>query len=103
MSWGSSVSIVSDYRLDDQGSIPGGRKEFVLWPVSRQAEAHPASYTIGTGGPYPGGKRGWGMMLTTYPHLMLRSRMSRSYIFSPPWHQHGITGQLLHIIHKVNT
>jgi hypothetical protein len=28
VSWGSSVSIVSDYRLDDQGSMPGGGKEF---------------------------------------------------------------------------
>jgi hypothetical protein len=29
-SWGSSVSIVSDYRLDDRGSIPGRGKGFFL-------------------------------------------------------------------------
>jgi hypothetical protein len=32
-SWGSSVSIVSDYRLDDQGSIPGKGKGFFLCPL----------------------------------------------------------------------
>jgi hypothetical protein len=42
--------------------------------------AHPASCTVGTGGPSPGLKRGRGMTLTTHPHLVPRSRMSRSYI-----------------------
>jgi hypothetical protein len=44
--------------------------------------AHPASCTVGTGGPFPGVKLGRGVMLTTHPHLVLRLRMSRSYI--PP-------------------
>jgi hypothetical protein len=36
MSWGSSVTIVSDYRLEDRGSSPGrGKGFFSLAPVSR--------------------------------------------------------------------
>jgi hypothetical protein len=30
MNWDKSVSILSDYRLDDRGSIPGTGKEFFL-------------------------------------------------------------------------
>jgi hypothetical protein len=33
-SWGSSVSIVSDYRLNDRGSIPAEAKDFPLATVS---------------------------------------------------------------------
>jgi hypothetical protein len=29
--------------------------------------------------------------LTTYPHLVPRSRMSRSYTSSPPKHLHGVS------------
>jgi len=36
-----------------------------------------------TGGPFPGAKRSWGVTLTTHPHLVTRSRMSRSYTSSP--------------------
>jgi hypothetical protein len=46
------------------------------------------------GGSSLGVKRGWGMMLTIHPHLVLRSRMSKSYISSPSWHLRGIAGQL---------
>jgi hypothetical protein len=42
----------------------------------------------------PGLKRGRGVTLTTQPHLVQRSRMSRSYIFSPPWHLHCVAGHL---------
>jgi hypothetical protein len=38
----------------------------------------------------PGVKHGWVMTLTTHPHLVLRSSMSRSYTSFPPWHQHGV-------------
>jgi hypothetical protein len=56
-SWGSSVGVVSHYRLDEQGSIPSRAKGHSLQPVSRPAlEAHPASYPMGTGDPFPGGK-----------------------------------------------
>jgi hypothetical protein len=39
---------------------------------------------MGTGGPFPGAKCGWGVTLTTHPHLVPRSRMSRSCTSSPP-------------------
>jgi hypothetical protein len=55
-SWGSSVSIVSDYRLD-WGSIPQQRqRNFPLVSVQISYEAHPASYPKGTGSSFPGGK-----------------------------------------------
>jgi hypothetical protein len=41
-----------------------------------------------------GVKCGWSVTLTTHPHLVPRSRMSRSCISSPPWHLHGIVGNL---------
>jgi hypothetical protein len=54
----SSVSIVSDYRLDNQGSIPCRDKGFVSSSlyVETSSEVHPASYPTGTGGPFPRGK-----------------------------------------------
>jgi hypothetical protein len=36
-------------------------------------EAHPASYPMGTGGPFPGVKSGLGMTLTTQPNPVPRS------------------------------
>jgi hypothetical protein len=56
-SWGSSVIIVSDYRLDDRGSIPGRGKGFSCsLCVQTGSGAHPAPYPMGTGGPFPWGK-----------------------------------------------
>jgi hypothetical protein len=57
---GSSVSIVSDYGLNDRGigvRFPEGAKDFSssLF-VQTGSGAHPASCTMGTGGPFPGGK-----------------------------------------------
>jgi hypothetical protein len=46
-SWGSSVNIVPDYRLDNRSSIPG------RGCVQTSSEANPAYYPIGTGGPFP--------------------------------------------------
>jgi hypothetical protein len=84
---GSSVSIVSDYGLDgrsNQVRSPVDAKDLSsnLW-VQTGSEAHPASCTMGTGGPFPGLKRGQGVTLTTQPYLVLRSWMSRSYTSSP--------------------
>jgi hypothetical protein len=67
--------------------------------VQTSSEAYPASCTMSTGGPFPGVKRGQGLMLTTHPHLVFKLRMSRSYASSPPqapsWR---VTGQLyLHL------
>jgi hypothetical protein len=55
---GSSVSIMSDYGLDDRGSIPGRGKGYFSSSLCVQtgSGAHPASSTMGTGGPFLGGK-----------------------------------------------
>jgi hypothetical protein len=56
----SSGSIVSDYGLDDRAigvRSPAGEKYFSSsLCVQTGSEAHPASCTVGTGGPFPGGK-----------------------------------------------
>jgi hypothetical protein len=57
---GSSGSIVSDYGLDDRAigvRSPAGAKDFSSSLCVRSSfGAHPASCTMGTGGPFPGGK-----------------------------------------------
>jgi hypothetical protein len=94
-SWGSSVSIVSDYRLDDRGSMPGrGKGFFCSLCIQSSSEVHPASYPMSTGCPFLGVKRGRGATLTTHPHLVPRSKMNRSYISSSPWRLNGVAGQL---------
>jgi hypothetical protein len=46
---------VSDNRLDDRGSIPSTAKAFSSsLCVQTNPEVHPASYSKGTGGPFPG-------------------------------------------------
>jgi hypothetical protein len=57
---GSSGSIVSDYRLDDRAieirSLTGA-EDFSSSPcIQTDSGAHPASYPMGTGGSFPGGK-----------------------------------------------
>jgi hypothetical protein len=56
----SSGSIVSDYGLDDRAigvRFPAGVKNFSsILCVQTGSEAHAASCTMGTGGPFPGGK-----------------------------------------------
>jgi hypothetical protein len=56
----SSGSIVSDYGLDDRAigvRSPAGAKDFSSsLCVQTGSGAHPASYPMGTGGPFPGGK-----------------------------------------------
>jgi hypothetical protein len=60
MSRGSSGSVVSDYGLDDRAigvQSPAGAKDFSSsLCVQTGSEAHPASCTMGTGSPFPGGK-----------------------------------------------
>jgi hypothetical protein len=67
----SSGSIVSDYGLDDRAIVvrfPVGAKDFSSsLCVQTGSGAHPASYTMGTGGLSPGVKRGRGVTLTTQP------------------------------------
>jgi hypothetical protein len=56
----SSGSIVSDYGLDGRAigvRSPAGAKDFSsILSVQTGSESHPASCTMGTGGPFPGGK-----------------------------------------------
>jgi hypothetical protein len=48
---------VSDYGLDDRGSIPGRAEDFSSSScVQTGAGAHPATYPMGTGCPFPGGR-----------------------------------------------
>jgi hypothetical protein len=57
---GSSVSIVSGYGLVDRAigvRSPAGAKDFSSnLCVQTGSGAHPASCTLGTGSPFPGGK-----------------------------------------------
>jgi hypothetical protein len=56
----SSGSIVSDYGLDDRAIVvrsPAGAKNFSSSIcVQTGSGSHPASCTMGTGGPFPGVK-----------------------------------------------
>jgi hypothetical protein len=53
-------ALVSDYELDDRAigvRSPAGAKDFSSnLCVQTGSGAYPASYTMGTGGPFPGGK-----------------------------------------------
>jgi hypothetical protein len=84
---GSSVSIVSDCGLDDQDLIRD--RIFPLAFASRLAlgpTQSPVQWVLGV-------RQSQGVMLTTYPPLVLRLKMSRSYTSShphaPPWHVVG--------------
>jgi hypothetical protein len=83
---GSSVSIVSDYGLDDQGSIPDGGRGFFLQPLRPDRfcpTQPPVQWERGV-------KRGRGVMLSTHSHLVSRLRNSRSYTSSHPMCPHGV-------------
>jgi hypothetical protein len=83
---GSSVGIMTDYGLDDRGSIPRQKQSiFLLVSASRPAPGPtqpPIQWVPGL--PSPGVKRGRGVTLTTHPYLVPRLSMSRSYTSSPP-------------------
>jgi hypothetical protein len=85
---GSSGSIVSDYGLDDRAigvRSPAEANDFSSnLCLQTGSEAHPASCTMGTGGTLPGGKARPGRDADHLPHLVPRSRMSRSYTPLPP-------------------
>jgi hypothetical protein len=78
---------VSDYGLGDRKSRfdpRQGRKDFSsILCVQTGSGAHPVSCTMDTGGPFPGTKARPGRDADHSPHLVPRSRMSRSYI--PPF------------------
>jgi hypothetical protein len=59
------------------------RKDFFCSLCPDRFGAHSASCTMSTGVLSLGVKNGRGVTLTTHPHLVPRSRMSRSYTCSP--------------------
>jgi hypothetical protein len=71
-SWGNSVSIVRGYRLDDRATMV--RSSSLC--VQTSSEAHPVSYPMSSGGPFPGSKARPGRDADHSPHLVPRSRMS---------------------------
>jgi hypothetical protein len=79
---------VSGYGLDDRDiEVPSPAEAKDFSPglcVQTGSEAHPASCTMGTGGPFPGAKARPGRDADHSPHLVPRSKMSRSYTSSPP-------------------
>jgi hypothetical protein len=91
---GCSVSIVSDYGLDNQGSIPTEAEDFSsnLW-VQTGSEAHPASYTMGTRGSFPRGKAWPGCDADHSPPSSANVKKEyKLYLLSskaPPWHVAG--------------
>jgi hypothetical protein len=56
VSRGSSVNIVSDYGLDGVRSLTEAEDFTSNLCVQTGSGAHPASYTMATGGSFPGGK-----------------------------------------------
>jgi hypothetical protein len=96
-SWGCSVSIVSDYGLDNRVieiRSPAEAKEFLLSSVPRPARGHtqfPVQRVPGVLSPGVKGDRG--VTLTTHTHLVPKSIMSRSYTSppkAPPWRVVGL-------------
>jgi hypothetical protein len=93
---GSSVCIVSSYRLHDRATevrSPAEEKGFSsILCVQTGSGAHPASCTMGTRVLSPAGRD---VTLTTHPHLVPTYKMSRSYTSSPPLRLHRCVVGLL--------
>jgi hypothetical protein len=102
----STVSIVSDYGLDDRAigvRSPSGENNFSFsLYIHIGSETHPAFCTMGTGSPFPGAKRGWGVTLTTHPHLVPRSKTSMRYTSSPPKSHHCMERDCFGYTHKTS-
>jgi hypothetical protein len=99
MSWGRSVSIVSDYRLDNWAtgvrSRADARRFSALTFVSRPAltpTQPPIQWIPGVLSPWV--ERGQAVTLTTHPHLVPASRM-RNCVSSPLCRLHDGSGTSL--------
>jgi hypothetical protein len=95
--WGAGLAqsvqcLTTGWTTGPSGFDPRrGQRIFLLASVSRPAPGPtqpPIQWVPGVLS--PGVKRGRGVMLTTHPHLVPRSWMSRSYISSPPKRLHGV-------------
>ena len=73
----SVVGIATGYGLERSGIESRWGRDFP--PVQTGPGAHPASCTMGTGS-FPGVKCGRGVLLTTHPILVPRSRKSRAIL-----------------------
>jgi hypothetical protein len=91
---GRSVNVVSDYGLDDRMielRSPLEAKDFSSsLCVQTSSEVHPASYAMGTGGPFPVDKAQPGRDADLSPNPVPRSRISRSYTSSPTRRLHVV-------------
>jgi hypothetical protein len=97
ISRGSSGSIVFDYGLDDRAigvRSPEGAKYFYSsLCVQTGSGAHPASCTMGTGGPFLGGKARPGRDADHSPPSSAEVENEELYFLSPqapPWRVEGL-------------
>jgi hypothetical protein len=95
---GSSVSIVSGYRLDDQGSIRGRDKRINGFSsnlcVQTGSGAHPTSSTMGTRVLSLGCNMRLGRDTDHPPPSSSMVKNELELYSSPSSHQHGVAGQL---------
>jgi hypothetical protein len=80
---GSSTVIATGYGLDGPGIESRWRARFSA-PVQAGPEAHPSSYTMGTGS-FPAVKSGRVVTLTLHPLLVPLSRKDRAILLFPLW------------------
>jgi hypothetical protein len=90
--WSNSVSIVSDYELEDRAIGVRSPAKNLSSSLCAQtgSEVHPVFCPMGTGGPFPGVKAPAGRDADHTPYPVPRSKMSRSYTYSPPKRLHGV-------------
>jgi hypothetical protein len=90
---------VSGYGLQDRAigiRSPEGVEDFSsILCVQTGSEAHPAFCTMGTGGPFPGGKARPGRDADHSPSFSAEVVKSRRYNSSPPKRLHGVSGTAL--------
>jgi hypothetical protein len=84
---------VSDYGLDDRATEVRSSVEALSRPVLRLT--HPPIQWVMGGGAHPGAKALPVRDADHSSHLVPTSRMSRSYVFSPPSSLHGGSGTSL--------
>jgi hypothetical protein len=85
---------VSDYRLDDRGSIPGGKGFFALTSVSKPAPRPTQTPIQWVPGVLSMGIERPGRDTDDSPHLVPRSGVSRTYISTPLVACMAVGGQL---------